>query len=307
MASSESIFFGPIYTAYQITYAPGSGAIAAFLIVSHLFELLGVAYALKARLAQLGVAGLFSLIVSALLYHPCASQLYCLSTPVNQWRQADHMAQLWLVGALGLHLMMTVWAPRRAQYFFRLAGHFLPAVAILAVLTLPYTLLSGIIMAIYLVIILVARLAVLPCSADLCGLAPDNDGSSGDPHSESNRKKDIWTGIWIGIGVFFAVVGLVLFYALDDEPAGTTGTVKQALLHGTWHICAGIALIALSVATTRRLEEALHIHSQQVDAQREVHRRKRVLIPLGHAMGFLARLNEQEKGGTRHGKAKGEE
>ena len=160
---------------------------------------------------------------------------------------------LWLVGALAFHVMMTPWAKPKSQYFFSVAGYLIPAVSITSVLTLPFTLMSGVIMGIFIVLVTIVRLALLCGEGDLC---TSHDGREqyqpGTKQWARNRK---WMVIWYVVGTLFLIVGLVLYFGVADTIMGNT--VPEALQHGFWHICSGMTLISYTVASSYPLEEAL--------------------------------------------------
>jgi len=261
----SEFFFGPRYVAAEVSDPPEQGAIAALLIISHWPMLMAVSYALLARHARLFVAGLGSFIIFSLLYHAQRAGLYYLGVPTNVWRLLDHMAVLWLIGEIAMHLMITMWAPQRSQFFFLVAGYLVFPIGAVSVLTLPYSFLSTLIMAIFLVIVAAVRLSLLFYEGDLCGLAPDDDGSSSEPVSTLEQRNN-WTTVWLVVGIIASALGLVCYFVPESTPAGNS--ISEALFHSAWHILSGVALGAFSAATSARTLETLKRHARKLDMQR---------------------------------------
>lgn len=253
---AETFFLGVTYVAATVSDA-ASGAIAALLLLSHFPMLMGVAYAFMARHARLAVAGVTSLLISN-MYHACRANMVCLGVPVDQWRRADHTAVLWLIGVLGLHLIMAALARPQSQYFFTITGYLVWPIGYLAVALLPYTLMSGVIMFLYVVFVAAVRLALLPCNGDLCGCAPDNDHSYPDNTTEEGQRQNGWTTLWLVVGIGAAAVSLGCYFIGGSAPEGNT--VIDGVAHIIWHVFSGIALWALSAAVSERTEWTLRHH-----------------------------------------------
>jgi hypothetical protein len=256
MTSIEILFLGPTYVAASVHDA-ASGVLAAFLIITHYPMLMGVAYASMARHARLFVAGLASLSVSV-TYHVCRADIACLGVPIDQWRRADHSFVLIVIGCLGLHLIMSVLAPKQFQFFFSVAGYLVFVIAILSVLTLPYTLLSGVIMFIYVIVIASIRLAVLCAPGGLCPCSPDYDNSGPDPRTVQGQRMNSWTILYSVIGILAAAVSLGCYFITGSELA-------EGVSHAIWHFSSGCALWALSASVSERTEYTLRNHSRKVD------------------------------------------
>jgi len=247
------VLFGPTYT--PVTPSdPDSGAIATFLILSHLPMLIAVAVAYIARHVRLGTAGLVSLVISALGYHACRAGFYCLGVPVNVWRVLDHTAVQWVLGELILHLMCTIWAPPRGQMVFAIAGWLVPAVAMVSVWTMPYTFMSSLVMGIFLLIVLIIRLSLLSCEGDLCGL-DDEDNDVQVTGRKGNRNA--WTISWFVFGSLCVIAGLVLYFGIGS--GSDDASVANAVEHGLWHILSGLALLAFTVGASERMEETIRL------------------------------------------------
>lgn len=207
------LFLGPTYTSATVSDVV-SGAVAALLIISHLPMVWAVAFAFYARHARLAVAGLTSLVVS-ITYHLCRAEIMCLGLPVNVLRTADHWAVLVLIGALGLHLCMSMLAPPRSQLFFVIVGYLNFSIAFLAVQFLPYTLLSGVIMLLFVLFVAVVRIALLGCQGDLCRAGPP-------PDSPEARKIDHRMTLLFVVGIAAAVVSLGFYFVGGSAPEGNT-------------------------------------------------------------------------------------
>ncbi len=253
-AEMTELFLGPTYVAANVSDMV-SGAMAVLLIVSHLPMIVAVCYAFMARHARLAVAGLASVVVS-IAYHSCRADIACLGLPVNQLRLGDHTCVLWLVGALGLHLTLGMLAPPRSQLFFTVTGYLLFPVGFLAVLFLPFTLLSAVIMFIYVAFVATVRLALLPCEGDRCCAGPK-------PDSPEGRKLNGRMILYFIIGIAAAVVSLGCYFIPEGSVEGNT--VAAGTAHCVWHILSGIALLALSAAVSQKTETILRTESRRVD------------------------------------------
>jgi len=264
-----------------VSDAPDSGALAVFLITSHIFEVIGVAYALSAKHMRLGATGLNSAFASALMYHAQRAMLYNLDVPLNLLRLYDHISQQWLIGQLGLHLIMAMFTPARWQLLFQFFGYVVFFIGTASVLCRPYTAIPTLIMTIFIVIVLIIRIILLFAEGDLCGCAPDdNPQVTGDPNSEAGWRQTKW--IWFNIVVAVVALAVGIFCFTFDSGDLEGNTVQDGVLHryesvmqppssfffcyyiesmffifSIWHMAAGIALWALTAAVSARLAETL--------------------------------------------------
>jgi hypothetical protein len=235
------MLFEPPYAAATVS-DPATGIAAALELVSHLPMLFGVVYAFNARHFRLATAGLASLIVS-LLYHACRSSMMCLDVPVGTWRIADHTCVLWLVAQVGLHLLLGSLTGPGGRGFYSVLGIAAFPVGFIAVLFYPYSLLSGLIMALFLVVAGAVRLALL-----LCDTQPDEV----EPQGETS---DQLTLIYLLIALCSMALGGVLYTFGDGSPAGNSAV--DAVSHILWHCASGVALFAASASVSYRMEAAL--------------------------------------------------
>ncbi len=244
----SSLLFGSQYAAASVS-DPGGGLYTALLLLSHLPMLYAVVYVFSVRLARLAVVALGSLLVSV-GYHACrASAAFCLGVPVNSWRMCDHTLVTWVLGALGLQLLMTALVQRRSQFFFMVAGYLIFPIGVVAVNFFPYTVLSAMIMVVFIVIVALVRIVELACRADRSAFFAHQGATS-----------DTLFLVYLLTGVCSAALGIVFFYLDDGAPGGNS--VIDAVSHTLWHTFSGIALFCVSVATEIRTVTALRLEQK---------------------------------------------
>jgi len=236
-----SMLWEPDYAAAVVSDPP-TGIAAALELISHLPMLFGVAYAFNARHFRLATAGLASLVIS-LTYHACRASLMCLDVPVGTWRLLDHTCVLWLVGQLVLHLLMGSLTGPGGRGFFTVMGYLVFPVGAIAVTLWPYSLLSGLVMFLFLVVAGVVRLALL-----IFDTQPDEVEPQGP-------VSDLLTLICLLVALGSGAMGLVFFNLNDGNPAGSS--TIDAVSHIVWHCASGVSLLAASASVSYRLEAAL--------------------------------------------------
>jgi hypothetical protein len=250
-----SFFYEPPYAAATVSDPPSAIA-AALLELSHLPMLFAVVYAFNARHYRLAVTGLSSLVVS-MLYHACRSSLMCLAIPVGQWRILDHTFVLWVLGEIGLHLLMGSLAGPRGQAFFLVVGYLVYPVGTLAVLFFPYSAISGLIMLAVLVLAGLVRLFLwLFQDPKVLGENRGDKDYIGEPQGASS---DQFTLECLIAALGFIALGYV-FYSLEDGSAAGNSTI-DCIAHIIWHICSGAGLLAASASTSYRTELAIRERS----------------------------------------------
>jgi hypothetical protein len=231
----------PAYAAATVSDPP-TGIAAALELVSHAPMVFAVVYAYNARHWRLATAGLASLVIS-LMYHACRASLMCLNVPVGQWRLLDHTFVLWVLGEIGLHLYMTSLTGPGGRGFFTVMGYMVFPTGAISVSLWPYSLLSGLVMMLFLVVAGAVRLCLL-----LCDTQPDEVEPQG-------TSSDHLTLVYLLITLCAAALGYVLYSFGDDDPSGSSEI--DAVSHILWHICSGVALFAASAAVSYRTEAAL--------------------------------------------------
>jgi hypothetical protein len=231
----------PDYAAATVSDPP-SGIAAAAALLTHVPFLFGVVYAFNARHFRLGTTGAASLIVS-LLYHSCRSSLMCLAIPVGIWRIQDHTCVLWLVTQIGLHLFLGSLTRPAGRGFYAVLGFAAFPIGSIAVNFYPYSLLSGLIIVLFLVVAGAVRLALL-----LCDTQPDEVAEQGE-------TSDHLTLVYLVVTLCAAALGLVFYTMNDDSPAGDS--TIDAVSHSLWHCAAGVALYTASASVSYRMEAAL--------------------------------------------------
>lgn len=239
-----SFLFEPKYAAALVSDPPT--AIAAGLAeLTHVPMLFAVVYAFNARHFRLAVAGLASLVVS-MQYHACRSSVACLGVPVGTWRLLDHTFVLWVLGEIGLHLYLGSLAGSGGRGFFVVMGYLVFPVGALAVALFPYSLLSGLIMVLLLVVAGAVRLGLL-----LCDTQPDEVLPQGP-------TSDRLTLFWLLIALCSLAVAFVFYCFGDDEASHYAGNSPiDAAAHDIWHVASGVGLFAASASVSYRAEAAL--------------------------------------------------
>ncbi len=259
------VLLGPDFVGATVS-DPASGVLRALLVLSHVFMLYAVVYAYNARLARIATTSFASLAVSV-TYHAVRAFADATGqdTTVNVWRLCDHVCVQWVLGTLGLQLLMTGLAPRRSQFFFLVVGYLVFPIGAVSEIMFPYALLPSVIMFTFVALVGMVRVVELAAHGDKCGCSGSgaSDADKNTTFARQGATGDVYFIAYMLTAVCSTLLGVV-FFCLDDGAVAGNSNI-DAWAHILWHCFSGIALFCVCAATSIRVETTLRTWSPADD------------------------------------------